>query len=296
MSIFDSLSLFQLMGVLILSLVPIIILLTLVLYSDRKSREPFYLILVCIFSGFFTISLSMILGKLLLPQLDVFRDKIFSLETFNVFRIAVLAMIEEISKLIVLYVFMAHNKKFDDIYDGFVYSSIIALSFAGMETILYVFNEPTYQDMTSLAVLRNFSTVPLHLVCGIVMGYYVAVERFSKKNSSKIRKISKSLIVPTFIHTVYNCFFSLTMINLTSKPYALIIIILFLVSVYLIGIEYLEKIVEVNKIFMSNGEYPKHYSYLMTQKEFLEKRSLSESSEKSLKEIIEDDNVMSLNN
>ena len=225
-----------------------------------------------------------------------FRDKIFSLETFNVFRIAVLAMIEEISKLIVLYVFMAHNKKFDDIYDGFVYSSIIALSFAGMETILYVFNEPTYQDMTSLAVLRNFSTVPLHLVCGIVMGYYVAVERFSKKNSSKIRKISKSLIVPTFIHTVYNCFFSLTMINLTSKPYALIIIILFLVSVYLIGIEYLEKIVEVNKIFMSNGEYPKHYSYLMTQKEFLEKRSLSESSEKSLKEIIEDDNVMSLNN
>lgn len=288
MNIFDNLSLFELMGVLILSLVPIIILLTLVLYSDRKSREPFYLILICIFSGFFTISLSIILGKILLPQLDVFRDKIFSLETFNVFRIAVLAMIEEISKLIVLYVFMAHNKKFDDIYDGFVYSSIIALSFAGMETILYVFNEPTYQDMTSLAVLRNFSTVPLHLVCGIVMGYYVAVERFSKKNSSKIRKISKSLIIPTFIHTVYNCFFSLTMINLTSKPYALIIIILFLVSVYLIGIEHLEKIVEVNKIFMADGEYPKHYSYLMTRKEFLEKRKISESSEKSLKEIIDE--------
>lgn len=82
MNIFDNLSLFELMGVLILSLVPIIILLTLVLYSDRKSREPFYLILICIFSGFFTISLSIILGKLLLPQLDVFRDKIFSFRNF----------------------------------------------------------------------------------------------------------------------------------------------------------------------------------------------------------------------
>ena len=49
MNIFDNLSLFELMGVLILSLVPIIILLTLVLYSDRKSREPFYLILIWIF-------------------------------------------------------------------------------------------------------------------------------------------------------------------------------------------------------------------------------------------------------
>lgn len=295
MSIFDNLSLFELMGVLILSLVPVIILLTLVLYSDRKSREPFHLILVCIFSGFFTISLSIILGKIALPQLNIFRDTVFNIEQFNVFKIVVLAMIEEVSKLIVLYVFMAHNKKFDDIYDGFVYSAIIALSFAGMETLLYVFNETSYQDMTSLAVLRNFSTIPLHLVCGIVMGYYVAVERFSKTKTSKIKKISKSLLIPTFIHSVYNCFFSLTMINLTSKPYALLIIILFLVSIYLIGIEYLEKIVDVNKIFMTDGVYPKQYEYLMTRKDFLSKRNKIESQEKSLKEILEDEDFEPFN-
>lgn len=290
MSIFENLNLFQLLGVLILSLVPTIILLSLVLYSDRKSREPIPLIIICIISGVFTISFSMLIGKIALPQLNIFRDTILNAESFSIFKIAVLAMIEEYSKLIVLYVFMAHNKKFDDIYDGFVYASIIALSFAGMETILYVFNETTYQDMTSLAVLRNFSTVPLHLVCGIAMGYYVAIERFSKTKFNKIRKIAKSILVPTFIHTVYNCFFSLTMINLNSKSYALIIILLFLLSIYAIGVEYLKKIIELNKLFISNSKYPKEYEFLMNKDEFTKIKNLKDSKYMSLKEIIDDSN------
>ena len=213
MNILQSLNLFELLGVLVLSLVPTIILTSLVLISDKKSREPLKLIIICIFSGLFTISFSLLIGRIVLPQFDLFKDTLFSLETFSVIRIIILAMIEEYSKLIVLYVFMSHNEKFDEIYDGFVYSALIALSFAGMETLMYVFNEPSYQDMTSLAVLRNITTIPLHLVCGIAMGYYVAIERFSKTKFQKIRKISKSILIPTFIHAVYNSFFSLTMIN-----------------------------------------------------------------------------------
>lgn len=290
MDIFDNLNLFELIGVLILSLVPTIILLSLILISDRKSREPLPLLLVCIFSCFFTISFSMLLGKIILPQLDVFKDTIFNLESFSVVKITILAMIEEYSKLMVLYVFMSHNRKFDDIYDGFVYSSLIALSFACMETVLYVFNEGTYQDMTSLAVLRDISTIPLHLVCGIVMGYYVAIERFSKTKYFKIKKILKSILVPTLIHTVYNCFFSLTMINLRTKSYAIIIIFLFIFSIYGIGITYLKKIVDLNKIFIHDGKYPKRYNYLMIRNEFLNKRMLKENKEKSLDEILYDSN------
>lgn len=289
MSIFENLSLFQLLGVLILSLVPTIILLALVLYSDKKSREPISLLLICIFSGFFTISFSMLLGKIALPQLDVFKDVIFDVKSFNVIKIVILAMIEEYAKLIILYVFMSHNKKFDDIYDGFVYSALIALSFAGMETILYVFNEATYQDMTSLAVLRDITTIPLHLVCGIAMGYYVAIERFSKTKFHKIRKIAKSILIPTFIHSVYNSFFSLTMINLRSKSYALIVILIFLLSIYAIGVAYLRKIIDLNKIFTSNGEYPKEYNFLMTKQEFLKTKNLKDSKYKSLQEIIYDE-------
>lgn len=55
-------------------------------------------------------------------------------------------------------------KSFDDIYDGFVYSAIIALSFAGMKTVMYVFKEVTFYDMASLAIIRTFTSIPLHLV------------------------------------------------------------------------------------------------------------------------------------
>ena len=292
MSILDNLNLFQLIGVLILSLVPTLLLLTLVLYADRKDREPTHLIIICMLSGLFTISLSILLGKILVPSLDVFKDGVFNTEQFSVFKIGVLALIEEVSKFIVLYFFMAHNKKFDELFDGFVYSSIIALSFASIETLMYVFNEATYQDMTSLAVLRNFTTIPLHLVCGISMGYYVAIERFSKSNNYKIRKLFKAIMIPTFIHTVYNSFFSLTLNSLNSKPYSLLIIILFLVSVYVIGIDYLERTVKINKMYEKDEGYTNYYKNLMTKTEFLTKQVKKEVKE--IKEI-EDDFIPYLN-
>ena len=55
---------------------------------------------------------------------------------------------------------------------------IIALSFALIETFLYVIREDSYQLMSSLALLRNFTTIPLHITCGIVMGYYVSISKF----------------------------------------------------------------------------------------------------------------------
>lgn len=286
MNIIESMSFFELLSILILSLVPTIVLASIVLISDQKSREPLRLMLVCIFSGFFTISLSLLLGRIVLPQLNVFRDSLFNIETFSVIRIVILALIEEYSKFIVLYIFMSHNKKFDDLYDGFVYAALISLSFAGMETLLYVFNESTYQDMASLAVLRNVSTIPLHLVCGIAMGYFIAVERFSKKKQIKLKYLILSLFIPTFIHTFYNIFFSLTMINLRTKSFALIVIILFLTSIYGLGYLFYKKIKEVNIYFDENIEYPKQYKFLMTKEEFIKNRILKDSKEATLEEII----------
>ncbi len=290
MSILNDLSIYELLGVLILSLVPTIIFVSLILISDQKSREPIELIIICLLSGFFTISFSLLIGKIILPSLDAFRDRIFDLKSFSIIRIIILALIEEYSKLVVLYFFMSHNKKFDDIYDGFVYSSLIALSFAGMETLLYIFNETSYQDMTSLAVMRNVSTIPLHLVCGIAMGYYVALDRFSNVKKYKIINLIKCILMPVFIHSVYNSFFSITMINLRTKPYALLIILIFLISIYFIGILYLRRIIELNNIFIDDKEYPDEYKNLMTQSEFIKERNIKEGKDSSLEEIIYNDN------
>ena len=62
----------QLISVLGVSLIPTIVLVSLILYSDRKSREPLFLILICIFSGIFTIFLSLLMSRLVLPNLSNF--------------------------------------------------------------------------------------------------------------------------------------------------------------------------------------------------------------------------------
>lgn len=267
----NSLSTLDIIIVLLLSLVPSFILLSLILYSDRKSKEPMHLILICLFSGIFTIGLSLILGNIIIPSLDLISTKFINNIEFNILKIIILALIEEYCKLMVLYFFISHNKSFDDIYDGFVYSTIIALSFAVFETLIYVFGESTFSQMSTLAILRDFTTIPLHLVCGIIMGYYIGVEKFSKSKKFKLRKLIKSLLFPTLVHTLYNTFFSIVIILFKDSNFFILIFFIFIFMIYLIGIIYIKRVKKMNVIFMGNGDYPKNYNVLMTKTEYIDK-------------------------
>lgn len=274
-NIFNALNLQELFVVILLTIVPSLILLMLILYSDRKSREPLFMILICVFSGAFTICLSLLIDKIILKSNIISNDLFVNGNTFNLQRIVILACVEEYSKLFVLYLFLYKNKSYDDIYDGFVYSSIIALSFSLVETFIYVFSELSYKDMTMLAILRNLTSIPLHIVCGIVMGYFVSLEKFSKNHSKKVLNMFLALIVPTLIHSIYNTFFSL--VTFASNSYSIILItILFVLSIYFIGIMFIMKINNLNKIFINNGYYPKQYRFLMKKSEsvYFKNRSL----------------------
>ena len=270
--IISTLGISKLIIILILTILPSVILFSLILYSDRKSREPLLMILICAFSGAFTICLSLLLDKLVL-KFNLLGGGLFTdANSYSIYRILIFAFVEEYSKVLVLYLFLFKNKSYDDIFDGFVYSSITALSFSLVETFLYVINEQTYADMSSLAVLRNFTAIPLHLVCGISMGYFLSLEKFSKSKKRKLWNMALALLVPTTIHTVYNVFFSIVSLTDTSVVYALVII-LFVLSIYLIGIMFIWKTRLLNRIFVSNGVYPKRKRYLMTKNDFMLKES-----------------------
>lgn len=251
--------------ILSLTILPSIILLGLILYSDRKSKEPVHLILLCLISGIFTISLSLLLGKIVLPNTSFLTG---TLTNIGLTRVVILAVIEEYSKLLVLYLFISHNKNFDDIYDGFVYSSLIALSFAVIETVIYVFNQSTIEGMSHLSIIRNLSSIPLHLVCGITMGYYIALERFSKVKKKKVIKIIESLLIPVLLHSAYNFFFTHYIDKINNNPYLLIIVIFVILFIYALGIVYIVIIKRLNKIFIEDGVYDKHYNYLYTKDEY----------------------------
>ncbi len=268
-NIFDVLDFSKLFVVLLTTILPSVLMLSLILYSDRKSREPIPMILICILSGAFTICFSLIIDKLILT-LNIINPSMFpSQNSYSVYRIMVLAGVEEYAKLLVLHLFLYKNKSYDDIYDGFVYSSIIALSFSVIETVMYVFREPTFSEMTSLAILRNFTSIPLHIVCGVIMGYFISLQKFSKTKKRKILNLIASLFIPTLVHTIYNVFFSIILMDYSSSIFILIIIILFVLSIYFIGVMFILKTSSLNKIFINNGYYNKHYRFLMRKNDYV---------------------------
>lgn len=252
--------------VIFLSIITTIIFVGIILYSDRKHKEPIHMILISLVSGIFTICLALLIGQIILPNLEIIISGIFSYNTDSLIRIFVLALVEEYSKLVVLYLFISKNKSFDDIYDGFVYSTLISLSFGVFETLLYVFKEPNFSSMTSLAILRSITTIPLHLICGIVMGYYVGVEKFSWGTHKRINKLLMSLIIPTIIHFIYNYSLSIMTINFTNNGVFLIFMITFFIPFYIIAISYIKRTIFMNDKYVNN----KKYKNLMTKNEYNE--------------------------
>ena len=268
MSAFSGLTIVEIITVLAITILPSILMFILIMYSDRKSKEPATMIIVAVLSGVFTICISLLIDKYILRS-DFFNNLFSTYNTLNLTRISILALVEEFAKLIALFVFISHNKNYDDIYDGFVYSSIIALSFALIETFLYVIKEDTYTMMSSLALLRNFTTIPLHIACGIVMGYYMSISKFSRHKNKKYLLLLKGLLIPMVIHTTYNIFFSIVSDTNGSTMYNLLLISLFVLSIYLIGILYIIKINTLNKIFINNRIYPKRFRFLMNKREYI---------------------------
>ena len=268
-NIFEVLDFSKLFVVLLTTILPSVLMLSLILYSDRKSREPIPMILICILSGAFTICFSLIIDKLILTLNLIDASMFPSQNSYSVYRIMVLAGVEEYAKLLILHLFLYKNKSYDDIYDGFVYSSIIALSFSLIETVMYVFREQTFADMTSLAILRNFTSIPLHIVCGVVMGYFISLQKFSKTKKRKFINLVGSLFVPTLVHTIYNVFFSMVLMDYTNNIGVLLIIILFVLSIYFVGVLFILKTNSLNRIFINNGYYSKHYNFLMRKNDYV---------------------------
>lgn len=251
--------------VLAFSLVPTLLLVAFILYTDRKSREPVKNVVLCLLSGILTISVAGYFENLVMPY--------FSNNTVLIF---IWAFIEELSKIAIFFLFIFDNKHYDDIYDGIVYMMLIALSFAGLENIMYAFSENTINDSISLALMRDFTTVPLHVICGIVIGYFMSLGSFSKDKNKKIINFSFAIIIPSLIHGCFNFlmnFLGNLKIDYNSSFQVLLLEILpllvIMVSLFYLAAKVSKKALELNETFINNGQYDKKYNYLMTNDEYL---------------------------
>lgn len=251
--------------VLLVSLVPTLLLVGFVLYTDRKSKEPSKNIVICLLSGILTVALSGYLEEMVMPY---FSDSV--LLTY------IWAFIEEFSKMAIFFLFIFDNKHYDDIYDGVVYMMLIALSFAGLENIMYAFSESTVSDSISLALMRDFTTIPLHVICGIVIGYFLSIGNFSKIKTQKYVNFALAIFTASIIHGTYNNLMALLgnlNINYNNMFQVLFLqafpLIIIMAILFIIAMKFVKKAITLDNVYVENGTYEQKYNYLMTYDEYI---------------------------
>lgn len=251
--------------VLFFSLMPSLLLVFIVLYTDRKSKEPKKNIILCLLSGILTTSLSFYFENLVSPYFSS-----------NIILTYVWASIEELSKIAIFFLFIFDNKYYDDIYDGLVYMSLIALSFAGIENIMYAFSESTVSSSISLSLMRDLTTIPLHVICGIIIGFFLSLGTFSKSKHKKYINFIYAFLFSSLIHGTFNLLMTIIgYININGNNefqvfvFQFMPLVIIMVLLFYIAIRFVKLIIKLNSTFICDGKYSKKYSYLMNYGDFI---------------------------
>ena len=113
-----------------------------------------------------------------------------------------IAFIEEICKWYFVYKISYNHHEFDHIYDAIVYCVFVSLGFAAFENIFYIID-----GGFATAFLRAISAVPGHACFAIAMGNYLGLAKvayFIHDNNLEKKNLILSIVVPTFLHCLYD--------------------------------------------------------------------------------------------
>ena len=187
--------------ILIPALLPVFLILRYVYRLDKNEREPLGLVLFVVALG----------AAFALPcgSVESFLTGIFS-AIYNTSTVKFawienticVALVEELSKWLVIMIFVWRNHNFDFRYDGIVYAVSASLGFAALENVLYI-----SQFGTSIALGRAIFSIPGHTTFGVFMGFYIsrAKTAFLDGNTRSLRRYKiLALVIPMLIHGLYD--------------------------------------------------------------------------------------------
>ena len=95
-----------------------------------------------------------------------------------------------------------NNPHFNYVFDGIVYAVAVALGFAALENILYVF-----EGGFEVAVMRAIFSVPGHCADGVVMGCFFGLARQAQLSGNKSNAslfYVLAFVLPTIEHGIYD--------------------------------------------------------------------------------------------
>lgn len=167
--------------------------------------------------------------NLIIPILDNYNEEFFSGETYYFFDSFIrAAFVEEFFKACVIIFYCTRKTAFDEPMDGVIYGIAASLGFAAYENISYVLyfeKVPSFD----IALVRAFTAIPMHALCGVVMGFLISQSIFENKHN--YLNLFLALFIPVGIHGLYNYSFSSLVI---SYQIAYFLLLVFSIRAYLI--------------------------------------------------------------
>ena len=187
--------------ILIPALLPVFLILRYVYLLDKNEREPLGFVLkVVVWGAIFSIPCAGV-ERFMISLIGSFYDP----ATINfawIENTVGVALVEELSKWLVLMLIVWKNQNFDYRYDGIVYAVSASLGFAALENILYVLSYGT-----GVSIGRAIFAIPGHATFGVFMGYFLSRAKTfwidDKRIGMTICKLL-ALVLPMLIHGCYD--------------------------------------------------------------------------------------------
>jgi len=218
----------------LISIIPIIIF-GYTFYNKDTIKEPKRLLSYLFISGMFSAIIVIIIsiaGLLFFPKLaDI--SKIDSILILLFYSYIFIALIEESSKLLMIYKLSYYNKEFNQAYDIILYSVFVALGFAFFENIVYLISNPALL----MAFLRGITAVPAHICFQTIMGYFLYLSKLNNKD----KYIFLGLLIPCLLHGTYDFFI------FTGSIFLIILDIVLLIIMFIIANQKIKKLIEIDK-------------------------------------------------
>ena len=189
-------------------LLPAILLVLYVRYRDKQQPEPWSKIIKGVFYGLLSIVVTILISQIWSPLpyilgLGWLYDVPIVRGIFTSFYNA--AIPEETAKLFMLWLLLRNNKEFNQNIDGIVYAVCVSMGFAGLENVMYIFNDGE-ESWQAIAIVRSLFAVPGHYIFGVLMGFFYSIVYFRPKKYGKYKNMI--WIAPVLAHGLYDsiCF------------------------------------------------------------------------------------------
>ena len=218
----------------IISLIPIS-LIGYYFYNKDTVKEPKWFLFSLFLSGIFSGIIVMIISLIGIGLIPIFRSipEANSIILLIIYSYIFIALIEELSKLFMIYKISYHAKEFDQTYDIILYSIFVGLGFVCFENIIYIISNPNIET----SILRSLTAVPAHICFQIIMGNFLYMYKYQKKK----KYLLFSLILPMLLHGTYNI-----LIFLRFTSLVIIDMVFLAILIYYSQLE-IKKVIEIDK-------------------------------------------------